>query len=313
MLLSIVVVNWNSKDDLRACLASLRAQTFGDLDVVVVDNGSSDGSVDMVAAEYPNFLLLRQSENLGFAEACNRGIESTRGEWVAMLNNDAVAEPNWAEALVEAIEAVPADCGMLQSLMLYQGRTHVINSTGIELAFSGGGRDRDEGLHYDPARPRSQEAIFCPTAGAAAYRRTLLESIRLPTGYFDRSHFMYYEDLDLGWRARLAGWSALHVPTSIVHHRWHGSTRRRGHGWLIGLANINRVRTLLKNASPLLIFQTMPRTVKELFELIRFGQFEALASLGDVIVESVEQRRLVDALAKVPRRTVERTWRARPR
>jgi GT2 family glycosyltransferase len=313
MRLSVIVVNWNSRDDLAACLASLRVQTFRELEVIVVDNGSVDGSADMVAAEFSEFALLREAENLGFAEACNRGIDISRGEWVAFLNNDAIAEPRWAEALVDAIAAAPASCGMLQSLMLYQGTSNVINSTGIELAFSGGGRDRNEGEAYVPDQRRSREEIFCPTAGAAAYRRTLLNAIRLPTGYFDRLHFMYYEDMDLGWRARLAGWSALYVPDSIVHHRWHGSSRRRSRGWLVSLGNTNRVRTLLKNASPQFILLTMPRTLKEIFELVRYGQFRALGSLGSVILGSLGQRRFVAGLAKVSRRSVEGAWRAQPR
>src|SRR5450432_2403635 len=97
--LSIVVVNWNSHDDLRACLASLRAQTYRDLETIVVDNGSTDGSADMVATDFPEVRLLRETENLGFAEACNRGIEASQGAWAVMLNNDAVADPGWAQAL----------------------------------------------------------------------------------------------------------------------------------------------------------------------------------------------------------------------
>jgi len=312
MLLSVIIVNWNSRDDLRACLESLRHQTNGDFEVLVVDNGSTDGSADLVATEFSQFGLLRESENLGFAEACNRGIHASTGDWVAMLNNDAVTDEGWADALVHAVHCAPPNCGMLQSLMLYQERSNTINSTGIELAFSGGGRDRLEGQVYEPKDHQRTEAIFCPTAGAAAYRRAMLEAIRLPTGYFDRSHFMYYEDMDLGWRARLAGWSALYIPTSIVHHRWHGSTQRRSRGWLLSLANTNRIRTLLKNASVPFIVFTIPRTLKELWELVRFGQFRALASLFSVLVQSLEMRRLVTGMATVSRRSVERTWRARP-
>ena len=187
MRLSVVVVNWNSRDDLRACLLSLRSQTQADLEVIVVDNGSNDGSGDMTRADFPECILLRQTENLGFAEACNRGIEASTGEWVAMLNNDAVAEPDWAKELARAAESCEATCGMLQSLLLFQDRPHVINSTGIELTPSGGGRDRDEGrTRQSGIEP---ELIFCPTAGAAAYRRSMLESIKLPEGYFESLAF----------------------------------------------------------------------------------------------------------------------------
>jgi GT2 family glycosyltransferase len=313
MLLSVVLVNWNSRDELRACLESLQHQTYLDFEVIVVDNGSTDGSTDMVAAEYPQFILLRESENLGFAEACNRGIQRSTGDWAAMLNNDAVADRDWARELVRAIPLAHADCGMLQSLMLYQEQPGIINSTGIELAFSGGGRDRSEGRSYELTAPQCPEEIFCPTAGAAAYRRTMLEAIRLPTGYFDRSHFMYYEDMDLGWRARLAGWSAFYVPSSIVHHRWHGSTKRRSRGWLLSLATVNRLRTLVKNASLPFLFLSTPRTFKELFELIQFGQFKAFLTLFVALAQSLRMRRLVTGMSTISRSNVEKAWRARPR
>src|SRR5438046_190155 len=113
--LSVVTVNWNSRDDLEACLASLSAQTYADLEVLIVDNASVDGSLEMVRTRFPEFVLLEQNRNLGFAEGCNVGIARATGSWVALLNNDAVADPGWAETLVAAAHDVPESCGMLQS------------------------------------------------------------------------------------------------------------------------------------------------------------------------------------------------------
>src|SRR5258708_8046612 len=306
MLLSVVVVNWNSRDDVHACLESLRAQTHPELEVIVVDNGLVDGWGDLGGAEFPEFTLLQQTENLGFAEACNRGIDASHGEWVAMLNNDAVAEPAWAKALATAASTATRDCGMLQSLLLYQGRTGVINSTGIELTYAGGGRDRDGNKHCDAVAP--ERNVFCPTAGAAAYRREMLDVIKLPTGYFDRSHFMYYEDLDLGWRARLAGYSAAYVPASVVHHKWHGSSSRHGRAWLEVISCINRQRTLLKNASGQFILRTTPRTALELAKIIWFGRLGGIMQSARAVRESVNLRTSVEAMAKIGRRQVEAEW-----
>jgi GT2 family glycosyltransferase len=267
----------------------------------------------MVAEQFPHFTLLRETENLGFAEACNRGIAASHGPWVAMLNNDAVADPRWASELAAAAAAAPAECGMLQSLMLYLDRPSTINSTGIELAFSGGGRDRNEGEPYVAEASSTPQDIFCPSGGACAYRRSMLDAIRLPTGYFDRSHFMYYEDMDLGWRARLAGFSALYVPRAVVHHRWHGSTKRRGRAWLVNLANTNRIRTLLKNASWSFVLATLPRTLKELGELLWFTRLKAVPTLFVAVGESLRSRRLVAAMLKTARRDVEQKYRAAPR
>ena len=308
MRLSIVVVNWNSRGDLRACLESLSAQTCRDLEVLVVDNGSTDGSPEMVTADFPACRLLAQPGNVGFAEGCNRGIEVSTGEWVAMLNNDCVADAGWAQALVTAAQSAPASCGMLQSLMVFLDRPATINSTGIELTALGGGRDRHRDRTWPNDESRRQSAIFCPTAGAAAYRRTMLDGVRLSTGYFDRTHFMYFEDLDLGWRARLAGWDALFVPDSMVRHKWHGSTDRHGASWLAVLSGINRVRTQIKNASPSLIARTSPVTLVETLEIARHAGMEGVRQLKTAVQESLALRKEVEKLVRVGRRAVERAW-----
>lgn len=308
MQLSVVIVNWNSRDDLRACLTSLRAQTHRELQVIVVDNGSSDGSAEMTSGEFPEFTLLRQDDNLGFAEACNRGIAASSAPWVAMLNNDTVADPEWAAALVRAAQRCDAHCGMLQSLLLYQDRPNIINSTGIELTRGGRGRDRDGGKTYALQDETAPQEIFCPTAGAAAYRRSMLDAIALPAGYFDRDHFMYYEDMDLGWRARLAGWSALYVPSSVVRHKWHGSSDRHGRSWLVVIANTNRVRTLCKNASTWFLLRTLPQTLFHAARMWRHGGLGAMRGLARAAHQSWSQRADVTRLMRVERRAVERAW-----
>jgi len=313
MRLSVVIVNWNSREDLLVCLDSLAQQTHRDLEIVVVDNGSKDGSVAAVREKHPSCVVLAERENLGFAEGGNRGIAASHGEWVALLNNDTVADPHWAEHLVAAAEAAPPGCGMLQSVLLFMDRPTRINSTGIVLTSFGSGNDRQEGERSDHVDPQE---IFCPTAGACAYRRTMLEEVKLPNGYFDREHFMYFEDLDLGWRARLAGWSAQVVPKSLVHHKYQGSAVRHGHDWMLQIAHTNRLRTLLKNASPAFILRTMPRTIDEVAQVARLGGVRALAKLVRAGAESLRQRGRIGALARNRRDEIEAAWvgrDARPR
>ena len=304
--LSVVVVNWNSRDDVLACLASLAAQTHDDLEVVVVDNASTDGSAAAIRAAYPGVTLLEERHNWGFAEGCNRGIARTTGPWIALLNNDAVAEPTWGAELVRAAEAAEPRCGMLQSLMLYAHEPDRINSAGIELGTEGGGRDRLE--HAPRAAGQREEEIFCPTGGACAYRRAMLDAIRLPRGWFDPEHFCYYEDMDLGWRARLAGWSARYVPSSVVVHRYHGTTSRKGRAWLRKMAATNRVRTLAKNASPAFLLRTAPFTAYDVARMAWVCRGGGLVDLGRAVVHAAALRRRVDAIATVDRREVERTW-----
>jgi GT2 family glycosyltransferase len=306
MLLSVVIVNWNSRSDLQACLRSLALQTHEALQIIVIDNGSTDGSTEMVQEAFPTVKLLPQTSNLGFAEACNIGIDASDGSWVCMLNNDTVAEPGWAEALVRAIERAPEDCGMLQALMLYTSRPDVINSTGIELTTMGLGRDRSEGKPRDEGGVAAE--IFCPTAGAAAYRRRMLDELRLEGGCFDREHFMYYEDLDLGWRARLAGWSAHYVPDAIVHHVWHGSSHRHGDAWLRRLEGTNRMRTLFKNASWRLLLMATPATVRMVVQQVRLDGPKALGKMGKAAVDAWRARATVEGLRSRDRRAVEERW-----
>jgi len=306
MRLSVIIVNWNLCDELAACLDSLRLQTHDDLEVIVVDNGSQDGSAELVRSHYPECKLLNETENLGFAEGCNRGLSVATGEWIAMLNNDATADPHWAAELVRAADTGPPQLGMLQSLMLFKERPDTINSTGIELRKNGSGRDRQEGM---PRRlGHEQEEIFCCCAGAAAYRRVMLEQIKLSSGYFDRTHFMYYEDLDLGWRARLSGWSASYVPDSVVFHRWHGSSERHGRAWLIAIARANRIRTLLKNASWAFLLRISFNIIGASLELLWYARARGPLSLYRAVTTSLATRKAVAALSTEDRRSVEARW-----
>lgn len=304
-MLSVVIVNWNSEDDLRACLSSLQAQTVRDFETIVVDNGSEDGSAEMVRREFGEVKLIEAGANLGFAEGCNLGIEASRGSWAFMLNNDTVADPRWAEALLGAIEAAPSHCGMVQSMLLFMDRPHTINSTGIRLRPNGRGSDRQEGCLRGEA---VAGPIFCPTAGAAAYRRSMLEQVALADGYFDRRHFCYFEDLDLGWRARLAGWSARVDPASWVLHRYHGSSHRHGDGWLARIGHTNHYRTIVKNASWSLVAGAIPKCLIQAAQIARYGGTKGISDAALAIAEALETRDEVERLRVVDRRALETRW-----
>lgn len=306
MLLSVVIVNWNSREDLRLCLESLRRQTHQELEIIVVDNGSSDGSGEMTRHEFPEAILICTQENLGFAEGCNRGIKASHGPWVAMLNNDTIADPSWAATLVEAAERAHTTCGMLQSLLLFLSTPEVINSTGIVLTRQGNGHDRDGSAPRSETPPAGE--IFCPTAGAAAYRRQMLDAIKLPDGFFDRQHFMYVEDLDLGWRAQLAGFNARFVPESFVLHKHHGSSDRHGLSWLEVISRINRIRTLIKNASIRFWIASLPTTARDLIAILRHGGVRSIKTLIHAVPSSWNARSTIRRMSTVPRRLLEKRW-----
>lgn len=238
---SVLVVTWNGRDHVRRCLDGLRRQTFRDFEVVVVDNASRDGTVEMLAHGYPEVRLIRNPDNLGFAVANNQGIRATESELVATLNNDAVPEPGWLAALVGAADSSPA-AGSVASKMVFAHDPGTINSCGIALDPAGIAWDLDGGLPSRWAdRPRE---VFGPCAGAALYRRAMLEDV----GLFAEEFFLYLEDVDLAWRAQLRGWSCVFAPDAVVRHA-HAATLGEGSPVKRFLLARNKVWTIARNLS----------------------------------------------------------------
>jgi GT2 family glycosyltransferase len=308
--ISVVIVNWNSKDDLRDCLDSLREQDDQGFETIVVDNGSTDGSIELVRDQFPEIVLVATGENLGFAEGCNRGIASASKPWIATLNNDAVTARDWIARLREAVRAGDERLGMIQCCILFKQHPGRTNSTGVYLMPNGGARDRDYDAPLRANEPPSE--VFCPSAGAAVYRRTMLDDCKLRTGYFDRTFFMYYEDVDLGWRCRLAGWQAIYLPQAIVFHRFHGSASRRGKHFVELQCAKNRLRYLAKNASPQLLVRSIPKTIVDLGWSLWSGGPRALGEAARAIRDGARERPEVERRRRVDRREIERAW-VRPR
>jgi GT2 family glycosyltransferase len=303
---SVVIVNWNSRDDLRACLKGLTRQTDRDFETIVVDNGSHDDSVAMVRSEFPNAILIEAGENLGFAEGCNVGIARASGDWVVTLNNDAEPALDWLAKLREAIDAGGPELGMVQSKILFRDRPDHTNSTGVFIGPNGYFVDR--GFDQPVCADEVIEEIFCASAGAAAYRKSMLNQVCLATGYFDRTFFMYFEDVDLGWRARLSGWSAVYAPASIVYHAFHGSAARRGKRFVTVHCARNRVRLLLKNASVSYIVRALPRLVSDFTASLFYERTAALSEFFRAARDGLRQRKLVARITRCERDAVEKRW-----
>ena len=195
---SVVIPTWNGLTHLQQCLPALMAQEAVDFEVVVVDNGSSDGTTDYLGRCYPTIHVIRNDRNLGFAAANNAAMRATRTEFVATLNNDTLPRPRWLSSLVKAADA-HADYGAFASKMCFWQQPHVINSAGLVVDRAGLAWDRHCG---DPVEEASAKAeVFGASAGAALYRRELLDDI----GLFDERFFAYLEDVDLAWRALVGG------------------------------------------------------------------------------------------------------------
>jgi GT2 family glycosyltransferase len=248
-MVSVVIVNWNGKHHLQRCLSAVLAQTYSDFEVILVDNGSTDGSVQFIRQNFPQVRLIRNAENLGFAKGNNIALEVAQGDYIATLNNDTEADAHWLSELVAILEAHPR-VGMCASKMLFYDQPRIINSTGINLDRAGIAWDR-RGGEEDRKGQEEVEEVFGPCAGAALYKRQMLEE----TGLFDEDFFAYLEDVDLAWRARLMGWRCLYVPTARVCHV-HSATGLEGSPYKSYLLGRNKICTILKNypAPEILLF-----------------------------------------------------------
>jgi GT2 family glycosyltransferase len=249
-LVSVIVVNWNGLRLLEDCLLSLEKQTWKNLEFLLVDNGSDDGSADYLrkwTERVPQAQAILLARNAGFCEANNLAFARARGEWIALLNNDAVARPDWIEELVR--HGDPARrIGMLGSKILLAEPEGVIDKAGHLIYWDGQNRGRGT-MEKDVGQYQREEEILWPDACAALYHRRVFEE----TGGFDETFFAFGDDADFGMRARLLGWKAWYVPQAVVWHR-HSATAGAYSPLKIMLIERNRLLLAIKNFSlPLLL------------------------------------------------------------
>ena len=212
-LVSVIVPNWNGAHHLPTCLGSLRRQTYPYFEVIVVDNGSTDDSRDLLARDFPEVRVVALATNRGYAGGVNAGFRAARGEILAVLNNDAEADPAWLTEMVAALHRHP-EAGMATPKVLLFDRRDTLHTAGDYCGVDGipdsrGVWQRDEG-QFD-----AEELIFGAAGVAPAYRRTMLDDI----GLLDEDFGSYCEDVDLAWRAQLAGYRCIYVPRAVVYHK----------------------------------------------------------------------------------------------
>ena len=209
---TIIIANWNGQFFLPTCLKALSAQTFTDFEVLVIDNGSTDGSVDTLQNDWPEVRLIQLESNQGFAAANNQGAKLAAGEWVAFLNNDAYPEPGWLTALLASAQAHPG-CTAFSSRILLVDPPNLLDSTGDIYHISGNAWHRGYRHEAQDFNPPHGD-VFSACAAAALYRKADF----LASGGFDEDYFAYMEDIDLGFRLRLNNLFTHYVPDAVVRH-----------------------------------------------------------------------------------------------
>jgi GT2 family glycosyltransferase len=237
--ISVVVLNWNGREYLRACLESLARQRNADFEVIVVDNASNDGSVEMVRSEFAPRAGLRTSlvanqVNRGFCEGNNQGFAAARGRFVAILNNDAEVEPDFLAAMRRAFDVTP-DIGMAAAKVLVHEDPRRIDKVGHLIYPDGQNRGRGTGEIDHGQYDRTEECLW-PDGCAAMYRKAMLDRI----GGFDEDLFIFGDDAELGLRGRIAGWRCLYVPDAVVYHHRGGAVNTGSTGRIF-LIERNRV------------------------------------------------------------------------
>jgi GT2 family glycosyltransferase len=252
---TVIILNWNGERLLPACLSALAHQTYRDFELVLVDNGSIDGSMrllsDLSSDIQPDWLdaplprkahVILNADNLGFAEGNNVALRNLRSPYVALLNNDAIADRHWLGYLVDTMKAAPPSVGSVASTMLFSHRPDTVASAGLRIHTDGAALDCGVGTPVSKAHKAGVRPVFGASAGAALYRAEMLRDV----GLLDARFFSYLEDADLAWRARARGWRALYNPCASVLHEY-SATGGHNSAFKTTLVARNRVWLLYKN------------------------------------------------------------------
>jgi GT2 family glycosyltransferase len=249
-LVSIVVVTWNGRQYLDACLSAVAAQSAVSTETILVDNASNDGTVAYVQERFPAVRVVALPENRGFAGGNNAGVREARGRFIALLNNDAVPEPGWLEALLGGLDE-DAGFALVTSRIVYMHDPALIDSAGDGMLASGGAFKRHHGASVERARESIE--VFGVCGAACLMPRHVFDQL----GGFDEDFFVSHEDVDLSYRARLLGYRCRYVAGAVVRH--HGSvTIGRVSGFAIFQGQRNLEWLYVKNTPMTLLLRTLP-------------------------------------------------------
>jgi GT2 family glycosyltransferase len=272
---SVIIVNWNGERFLEQCLSALVSQTVKPHEIILIDNASSDRSVEIVR-RFSAVRMILLDRNTGFAQGNNLAIKaaSVDSEWIGLINPDAFVEPRWLETLLAAVESNP-EFDVFGSKLVNAANPALLDGAGDAYHMSGLVWRMGHGSLVSASAENERE-VFSPCAAAALYRRSALREL----GGFDEDYFCYVEDVDLGFRLRLAGYRCLYVPQSVVHHVGSGTTGGQHNDFAMYYGHRNLIWTFVKDMPDILFWLLLPlHALLNLVSLIWF----ALHGRGEVI------------------------------
>lgn len=283
--ISVVVLNWNGAGLLEKCLESINAQDYADIELIVIDNASTDGSVE-TAKRIAKDKFIGNDSNQGFSRAMNKGIEAASGDYILPLNYDIIMEAGFVSAMVETAESGHRIGSVSGKLLRMDGKgrkTKIIDSAGHmmfrnRLAVNRGEEQEDKG-QFD-----REEEVFGACGAAALYKKAMIKDITVAGEFFDEDFFAFWEDIDVDWRARLRGWHCLYTPKAVAYHERGGPKKRRSaeveyHNYK------NRYLMMMKNDTAGNMIRVLPQLL--ITEILKAGALVlrspgALRSLGEV-------------------------------
>lgn len=287
-LVSVIVLNWNRKALLKRCLDAVLRQTYGEIEVLLVDNASKDGSPDYVREHYPQVRLIENKANLGFCGGNNVGINHARGNYIVLVNNDAFLDPECVEEMMKTIQRDPKIGAVATKILLEDQPTH-LDAAGIGVCLDGLSIGRGRMEHADEYN--EEKEVFFVSDCVCLYRKEMLTDI----GLYDEDFFAYAEETDMGWRARLKGWKTFYNPRAIASHT-HSSSLGAYNSFKVFLVERNRIWVAIKNLPFPFLIQGLFYTLQRYF-FQTVGAFTGRGAAGE-FTKSLSKWELASILIK---------------
>lgn len=240
MNVSVIIPNYNGAKYIQECLHSLYNQTYKHFEVIIIDNASSDESCELIEKKYQDVKLIKNNKNYGFSIAVNQGIKEAKGEYVVLLNNDTVAEPEWLESLVKCIEEDSKIFSVCSKMIRYNEKEK-IDDAGDYYTILGWAWKRGDGQSTE--KYGKNQNVFSSCAGAAIYRKKIFEEI----SYFDENFFAYLEDVDISYRAKIHGYKNIYCSDAKIYHIGSATTGSKYNSFKVKLASRNNIYVPYKN------------------------------------------------------------------